>query len=80
MSLLLVGVLATVITILNVLMAWHGFSPVKKLEALCLLLILVLGPIRFARAKDKLSHQVGWMDIALWGYLCVMIATSIFTR
>ncbi len=80
LELLFVGGCTTFAIILDIFTAWHGFNWPKKFEAICLLTALVVGPIRFMRAKEEPSREMGRADIAMWGYLCVMMAAIIFAR
>lgn len=80
MGVLLVGAIATIVVVLDVLAAWHGFDSQKKFGALSLLAILVIGPIRFMRAEEKESREIGRAEVAMWGYMCLMVATIVFAR
>ena len=79
-SLLFVGGCVTLAVIMDMLVAWHGFDWHKKFEAVCFLSVLIVGPIRFMRVVEKPSVKVSRADIAMWGYLGVMMAMIVFGR
>ncbi|MGH9745147.1 MAG: hypothetical protein ACRD59_03415 [Candidatus Acidiferrales bacterium] len=76
---LLMALFVTAIVVMQIVMFWQTASLFKRYEAIGLLLVLILGSVRVIRDLNNPAAKLGRSQIAMWGYVCVMLATIAFT-
>ena len=76
-SLAFIAIFVTGGVFLRILTSWHTFGSVEKFAAVALLITIVITPARAIRAEGSGKTEIGRDEIAIWGYMCLMMASML---
>jgi len=79
-SLLFMGLLVSAMVLMRIFERWHGFDATGKMAAVALIASLVVPPVRAIRGENSEASRFDRAQIAMWGYMSLMLATILFAR